>query len=47
MSDESLDSQDIPGIASSWAGGQDGMAVTNNLFEVLDVSCEVPVLFAI
>jgi release factor glutamine methyltransferase len=44
--EEALDAQAEGDIAGAWAGGFDGMAVTNRLLDDLDVSFDHPVLLS-
>ncbi|KAF5375159.1 hypothetical protein D9758_000477 [Tetrapyrgos nigripes] len=37
VAEELLDAQDLKGIEGSWAGGQDGMQITNKLLDEVDV----------
>lgn len=37
--EEASDAQGVRGIEGAWAGGRGGMDVTNEVLEIVDVSC--------
>lgn len=41
MSTEALEAQGLRGIEGSWAGGSDGMQVTNTFLEVVHVRVRI------